>query len=383
MCARKWLFIIGITLILVSLSTAAIIAYRTWKTINVIPRSSPPTATATATPTPDPDRAFSILLLGYGGNGHEGGKNTDTMMLAKVEPKKSAITLLSIPRDLWVPLPINGDELSWYKINAAYPIGSNDKMYPHKKIEYTGDAGGGQLAKYVVSQIIGTNVDYFVAVDFAGFEKIINAMGGIDVVVDKTFEDPYYPTNIGTTDPCGKSVDDIKALSATLSGDKLEHEFMCRYEDLHFVAGLQHMDGATALKYARSRHSLTDGGDFNRARRQRIVLESVKAKVVNIGFIPKIIPTLNTLSQHLQTDLDLSTIEKLLSRFSEFSSYKITQVALTDQNVLIDAISADGQFILNPKVGPGNWTEIQNFINHPEQFSPTPTASSSARMRVK
>jgi anionic cell wall polymer biosynthesis LytR-Cps2A-Psr (LCP) family protein len=187
-------------------------------------------------------------------------------------------------------------------------------------------------------------------------------LGGIDVQVDRTFDDQFYPLDIGASDTCGKSEEELKALTATLSGEKLDQQFTCRYEQLHFDKGLQHLDGITALKYARSRHSLTDGGDFNRSEHQRQVLEAVKNKVVSLNFFNKIIPVFNTLSNHVVTDIDLNTMEKLLSRASEFSTYKINSLAITDKNYLKIGKSKDGQSILMPKLGENDFSEIQTFL---------------------
>ncbi|MFA6361501.1 MAG: LCP family protein, partial [Candidatus Shapirobacteria bacterium] len=224
------------------------------------------TVIPTATPTPDPLAPYSILLLGYGGGAHEGGTTTDTIMVAKIDPRNKEISLISIPRDLWVPIPINGDETKSFKINAAYPVGlSKEKQYQNKKVEFTGEAGGGELAKYVVEQVVGFKIDYFAAIDFDGFTKMIDILGGIDIKVEKTFDDLFYPIEANIDDPCGKTDEEMKSLEATMSGDKLEQQYTCRYEALHFDKGIQHMDGIMALKFARSRHSATDGGDFNRA----------------------------------------------------------------------------------------------------------------------
>ena len=166
--------------------------------------------TPTVTPTPDPLAAYSILLLGYGGGTHEGGLLTDSIMLAQVAPHDEEVTLISIPRDLWAPILINGDESQNKKINEAYAIGSDDKKYPNKKAEFTGDAGGGEMAKYVVEQVTGIKPDYFAAIDFDGFVKIIDKLGGVDVKVARTFDDPYYPIEANINDTCGKTEDDIK-----------------------------------------------------------------------------------------------------------------------------------------------------------------------------
>jgi len=322
------------------------------------------TVSPTATPTPDPLAPYSILLLGYGGGTHDGGLLTDTIMLAQIRPRDEEIRLISIPRDLWSPIQIEGEKIENKKINEAYAIGSDDKKYPNKKTEFTGKAGGGEMAKYTVEQVTGIKPDYFVAVDFDGFVKIIDNLGGVDIKVNQTFDDQFYPIEELKNDTCGKSEEEMKSLEATMSGDKLEQQYSCRYELLHFDKGIQHMDGTTALKYARSRHSSIGGGDFNRAERQKMVITSIRDKVINIGFVSKIIPTFQTLTRHITTDIDLTKMSELVSKAEEISQYKIISIALTDQNVLVNAKANTGQFILTPKLGENNWTEIYQFIEN-------------------
>ncbi|HBP51611.1 TPA: hypothetical protein DD455_04755 [Candidatus Shapirobacteria bacterium] len=131
------------------------------------------------------------------------------------------------------------------------------------------------------------------------------------------------------------------------------------------------MDGTTALKFARSRHSLTDGGDFNRTARQKLIIDAVRQKVININFIPKIIPLIQTLSNHLQTDIEIVKMEQFITEFPKLSQYQISSLALTDQNVLENGISSNGQYVLLPKVGENNWTQIHQFILDPNLLTPT------------
>jgi anionic cell wall polymer biosynthesis LytR-Cps2A-Psr (LCP) family protein len=330
-------------------------------------------ALATPSPTPDPLAPYSILLMGYGGGAHDGGLLTDSMIVARIEPHTDSVTLISIPRDIWVPIPVSSTETKYAKINSAYAVGSDDRKYPNKSDEFKGPAGGGQMAKSVVSQVVGFNIDYFVSLDFKGFIKFIDLLGGVKVPVAKTFTDPMYPIEKDIVDNCGKSDDDIKALTATMSGEKLEQQFPCRYESLHFDKGLQLMTGETALKFARSRHSIEDGGDFNRANRQRVLIEAVKNQVISLNFIDKIIPTIKTLSYNLKTDIDLAKLQSLISQSAVLSKYKINSIALTDQNVLVDDKSSDGQFILVPKAGPDSWDQTHQYILNPSILTPTLT----------
>ena len=170
---------------------------------------------------------------------------TDSMLVVHLDFQTGRATLISVPRDLWVQIPTDGSTGSDWKINAAYELGLDDSEYPNKLPQFTGASGGGNMAKYIVSQVTGLPIDYFVAVDFDGFSKIIDTLGGIDVDVANTFTDYTYPTSDATAD------------GPACTGDDQSTD--CRYTVVHFDAGEQHMDGATALEYARSRHSADNG----------------------------------------------------------------------------------------------------------------------------
>lgn len=305
--------------------------YFSSKVVNLVSEQQVPTAT----PTPDPDRPISILLLGYGGGSHDGGSLTDSIILSQIRPHDNKIILISIPRDLWV---------NNAKINYAFP------------------SGGGDLSKKLISEITGVNIDYFLAIDFNGFIKVVDLLGGINLKVTKPFVDNYYPLDIGTTDNCGKTPQDIIALEATMSGDKLDQQFTCRYETLKFDIGTTHIDGLTALKFARSRHSETNGGDFNRGERQRQVILAIRDKVISLNFFTKIIPIIKTLSYHLHTDIQISDIEKYLLRANEFSQYKVESYSINDKNVLMQSKSTGGQAILIPTSGIDKFEDIKSFV---------------------
>lgn len=339
-----------------------------------------------STPTPDPLRPYAILLMGYGGGTHDGGRLTDSIMVARVKPKNEKITLISIPRDLWVNLPLDGDNTVGYKLNAAYAIGGDDKKYPNKKIEFTGSAGGGEMSKYIIGKVLGFDIDYFIALDFQGFTKIIDNLGVVDVKILQAFDDPLYPIEGMEADLCNKTPEEISSTEATISALMFEQSFACRYESLHFDKGVVHMDGKTALKYARSRHSTIDGGDFNRANRQRQILLAVKEKVISLNLVYKIIPIINTLSRNLQTDIDLPQMQKFISQASTISQYKITSVALTDKDVLMQGRSPDHQMILLPKLGIDDFSQIHQFITNggvPPTSAPSPIPTNHSHLPLQ
>jgi anionic cell wall polymer biosynthesis LytR-Cps2A-Psr (LCP) family protein len=149
---------------------------------------------------------------------------------------------------------------------------------------------------------------------------------------------------------------------------------------LVFKKGKTHMNGETALKYARSRHSLEDGSDFSRARRQHLLLEAVKDKILSLNLITKIPPLLDQLGDHFKTDFPLSQIPKFSKEIVYAEKYQFFTYVLSTKNYLDESISDDGQYILIPKAGENNFEEIQKaikiiFQGIDPQKTPTPTTT--------
>ncbi len=189
----------------------------------------------------------NFLILGRegspaGGSGRAGTDLTDTMILASVHQNGDTI-LISIPRDLWV-------SSLRAKINTAYYYGE----------QHQPGSGGMILAKAAVEEIINQPVHYVVVIDFFGFEKTIDLLGGVDIEVERSFVDHKFPLPGKENDPCET----------------------CRYETIQFSAGRQHMDGQMALKFVRSRQAEGDEGtDFARSRRQEKLLIAIKSKLLS------------------------------------------------------------------------------------------------------
>ena len=338
-----------------------------------LPITTPSSNTPLPSPTPV-DNSYNILLLGYGGGNHDGAYLTDSIMLAHIEPKYQEAVIISIPRDVWVKIPISTNEGEYHKINAAYEIGMSDIQYPQKAELFMGKAGGGNLAKYAVEQITGLPIQKFVAIDFDGFTKTIDLLGGVDINVDVAFEDTKYPIEGKEKDLCGHTEAELPEL-VKIAVKTPEIAFPCRYEKLHFEKGLQHMDGTTALKYVRSRHSPQDGTDFGRSRRQRNLLLAVKQKIISLGFIPKIVPFVSSLQNDLKTDLSMEDINNLVSQADLLSKYQIRSLAITDQNFLVNTFSEDNQAILQSADGQDNWDSLREWLNlsfDPERAKNTP-----------
>jgi anionic cell wall polymer biosynthesis LytR-Cps2A-Psr (LCP) family protein len=308
-------------------------------------------------------KVFNILLLGYAGGTHQGTYLTDTMMLAHIDMANKKAVLISIPRDVWVKIPTKTKENFHSKINTVYQMGLFPEDYPNLDKKYIIKDHETALVSYVVSQITGLIPDYFVSVDFDGFKKAIDVLGGVEINIEFSFEDKKYPVTGLETDLCGKQESEFEELEK-IATESPEIAYPCRYETLKFDAGLQKMDGETALKFSRSRYSSQNGGDFERAKRQQLLLEAVKNKIISIGFVPKIIPLLNELSSHIKTDISLEQMQKFLSKVKNANEYKIKRLVITDNDYLDMSRSDDGQYILIPKVGIDKWTNVKKWIKN-------------------
>ncbi|MFZ6035340.1 MAG: LCP family protein [Patescibacteria group bacterium] len=351
--------------------------------------------------------SHNFLLLGYGGGNHEGTYLTDTMMVVHIDTKIKKVTLFSIPRDLWVRLPTKSGEEFHTKINAVYQTELFPEDYPGLDPKYLGSKDDAKLVKTTVQQITGLTVDGYVSVDFEGFTKAIDILGGIDVDVKRAFTDPEYPVDGKEKDLCDQETEGLfkKAepfLTPGFNPEERERQFKddpkletfvsnatsspelafpCRYEKLEFAKGTIHMDGATALKYARSRHSETDGGDFNRALRQQQVIEAVKNKVISLGFVTKIIPLIDEYKKDVKTDIGINLMQKFIKEADNVNEYTITTFVISDENVLDNAISDDKQYILIPKEGMDSWDGVKQTLDFTiKGITPTPEATPSSTL---
>lgn len=384
---------------------AVILAFATFYGYRSITKEKKPVTES----KPKPEQtSYNFLVLGYGGGSHEGTYLTDTMILAHLDTKAKKVTLFSIPRDLWVKLPTKSDEDFHTKINAVYQTELFPEDYPGLDPKYLGTKDDAKLVKTIINQITGLKVDGYVSVDFEGFTKAIDILGGVDVEVKRSFTDPEYPVDGKEKDLCDKDTEDLfkKAEPFITPGfnpeerdkqfkedPKLEEfvknatsspelAFPCRYEKLVFTKGVTHMDGATALKYARSRHSGEDGGDFNRALRQQQVIEAVKNKVISLGFVTKIIPLIDEYKKNVKTDIGLDVMKKFVGLAGTVNEYRINSFVISDDNVLENAVSSDKQYILIPQEGMDKWNGVKTIVDQViRAITPTPEASPSATLK--
>ena len=312
---------------------------------------------------PITDEELNILLLGMGGEGHSGGTLSDSITLININPEVKKTNIISIPRDLWVPIPTDWNSETYNKINSSYAIGIDDSVrYPNKKTEFRGKLGGGNLSKYVTEKVTGISIDYFIAIDFSSFVEIIDILGGIEVNVEKPFDDYFYPVKGLENETCGFSAEKIAEVHQKYSGFELEKQFTCRYEHLSLKKGKQNMDGETALKFVRSRHSDQYGGDFARSERQHEVLEALKERILSKNILGKGNEILEKLNNSVTTDININLLKETLEPLGNITQYQINHIYITEENVLTSSKSSSGQYILQPKSGQGNFQEIKNYI---------------------
>lgn len=276
------------------------------------------------------DNKVNFLLLGKAGSGYAAPDLTDSIIVISADLKRRTIATVSIPRDIW-------SEGFQDKINTAYFYGSAQ--------------GNGLLrAKSEIAAVSGIPLHYAAVIDFSQFAQLIEYVGGIDVYIERTFTDSRYPIAGKANDPCG--------------GDP---EFTCRYETISFRRGWIHMDGATALTFARSRNSDSrdEGTDFARGARQQKVIAALYEKIMarlKRGRIDDIRNLYDLLDPLIERDID-NKETLYLAKAILIGIKKITfQDIVFPKNLLITPpySAYKGKYVLIPK--GGDFSAIHRFI---------------------
>lgn len=262
------------------------------------------------------DDRWDILILGH----QPTGGLTDSIMVLSYEKDSQKAAIFSIPRDLWVNIPGHGKE----KINYAYVAGQKNNS----------DGGGLKLAKEIVSNITGLDIDFVVAGDVEALEEIVDILGGIEVKEDRYFSLDFYG-NYVTIKP-----------------------------------GINKLSGSEALAYIGSRATI--GSDFGRMERQQKVLIAIKDKITSLGLLSrpdKIWNIFNSVEKHIETDIPLSQVKELIKMASSMEIGDIETIVFDTSNYLYSTHSNGGAYILLPKVG--DFSEIQEKCQN--IFQPTTT----------
>jgi len=274
---------------------------QTGQTVVVPPNRSP--GVQAPAPSAAPGAPFTVLLLGSDDDGKNKSPLTQSMILVRVEPATKHVTMLSIPRDLWVPLSTGGSA----KIDAAYAY------------------GGPAAAIATVERNFHVHIDEYAWVGLKGLIKLIDRLGGVDLFVSNPVLDDAYPNDINGG-------------------------FLYDYTRVAVLPGAQHLDGSHALQYVRSRHNDING-DFGRSARQQEVLLAIKAKAstLNVADLPDIV---DTLKGNFKTSMGLDRIGNLLGVATAFDLGNVKQIVL-----YVPAFTSYGQISGQSVILP-HWTQI-------------------------
>ena len=265
------------------------------------------------------DGRVNILLIGIGGDNHDGGQLADTIIVASIDPFNNEVSMLSVPRDLYVDIP---GYYGRHKINDAHAFGEGDGFneagYP---------ANGPGLLQKTVEQTLGIPIHYYARVDFDGFEKGVKTVGNITVDVPETICDYKIAWQFG---------------------------FSC------IEKGKQEFNSKQALFYVRTRASAR--GDFDRGERQRLVMLALQEKVLSLGTFSnpfKISELLDAAGRHIKTNLQLGEMLRVYEIGSQISPDKIVSSGL-DSYVTTGNIN--GLSVVLPKAGEGDYSEIKRYV---------------------
>ncbi len=271
----------------------------------------------------------NILLLGMrGANDPAGGTLADTIMLLSVEPKTNQASLISIPRDLFVDNPATESKT---KINAVYAYG-----------ERKGAGQGMTYMEQVVGNITGLPIQYAAVINFDGFKKIVDVLGGVTITLDKPFEEsvqfnqPHVCDGITFTVPTGKfdqktanvywpGTRTVKRVRVTASYPLCTNANPECNGDFKLDIGTHTLNSTDALCYARSRET---SNDFQRAARQQQVLQGVKDKLLSAGTLTdfsKLNGILDSLGDNVKTDMQPWELKRLYDIYTQMKNYKLYQ----------------------------------------------------------
>jgi LCP family protein required for cell wall assembly len=308
-------------------------------TATITPTPSPTlTPTPIFSPTPLPIAPFTgdvmhILLIGLDSTQNLRGQNTDVIIVAAINKDTKQVSLLSIPRDLWVYIPTQG----WNRINMAHKFGY--------RTGYPG-SGPGLLADTILMNF-GIPIDHWARIDFKGFARVVDELGGVDMVVP-------CPVNLRYKPPTS------------------EEE-----EEMILEPGVYHMDGVTALRYVRTRR---DGTDFDRARRQHQFLKATWSQFKSPGIIGKLPGLWSALKGSYQTDLDLGDVLSLAPIALDLKPQRIRSRYIGPDQI-VNWTNADGWSVLLPR-----YDKIQQVVASlyaPPAASGDQVANEGARIQVR
>jgi LCP family protein required for cell wall assembly len=290
------------------------------------PAPTPEGSAAGGTPLPtlppwDGKERLNVLLVGSDERPGESSFNTDTLIVVSVEPSTGEVAMFQVPRDMVdVPVPPNARGV-WGnvyrgKINSWYTANRNrTDLWPGK----SSSARGFNALKALLGQLYGLDIRYYALVNFQGFRKVVNAMGGVQINVQIPVAESQYPVAPGVL------------------------------TRIYIPSGPQHMNGAEALRYARSRHR-AQGGDFDRGRRQQRVLLSLREQMNAQAIIANLPDLVNALKDSVKTDIKTKDLPKLLALAESVDTKNIRSFVFSPSYYATEFLSSPRGYIITPNV---------------------------------
>jgi len=277
----------------------------------------------------------NILFLGVPGDGSRGALLTDSIFLAHLNFNQKKILIISFPRDLWVQVP-HGSQNE--KINALYSLSNKNTTSFIKATSYN-------LIQGKIEAITGLKINYVIIFDLQGFGKVVDALGGINIFLDKEMIDPQL------TNPHDTS------------------------EIFDLSAGWHYLDGATAIKFIRTRYA--PSGDFYRMDNQHIIIAALREKINQLSNVWNLMiwfKIWQSISNHYIANLDFNTLWELFNLFKNVKSNQIQYLSLTNRppdNLLVSSAveginnnATTSVYILLPKEGFEHYQQIQEYLKN-------------------
>jgi len=321
-----WLFV---GLLIGGLGIGSYLGYKTYAAASKVAKTSNPIkliSSFTRSSLDSTDGVINIVIAGNSADdtGHSGAALTDSIKIVSINQTTKRVTLISVPRDLWVYIPGYG----YHKINAAYPY------------------GGMSLLEEVIEQNLGIHCHYNVLVNYTALKEAVDAVGGIDITIASSDSRGLYDASINYT-----------------TGGAL----------VNLTNGTHHLTGQQALDLARARGDSYGSygyaqSDFTRTYYQQQILLALRTKASSTGVVANPIAAgsiISSLGNNVSTDLTLGQMETLYSDYKN-SSTNITQITLNNvdgKNLLANYTSSDRQLALIPAAGLDNFTAIQSTLS--------------------
>ncbi len=278
----------------------------------------------------------NFLLLGIGGGQHDGPNLSDTIVIGSIKPSTKQVSLMSLPRDLFVEIPGFG----YSKLNSAFALGE-ENGYP---------GGGAALARKTIEPIVGLDLPYYVVADFDGFKKIVNDLGGLDIEVHRDFYDNLNRIN--------------------------------------YEKGMHHFDGEQALYFVRARYANgPEGNDFARAGRTQQALLALRDKALKLNMVSdigKVTGLIKSLGDHVRTNLTPGEMRRVYSLTNGLNLSQIQTKVIDDAKTGLlysgrQTMGGVSVFVLMPN--DSSFSEIQSFVS--KRFEAEPPEPEDASVEIQ